>query len=265
VDHQDWGDWGDGDGDGDYSGDAETAELGGPDEPLASGLGGYEDHGAYQAGEHGLDPGADAGPDHGPAGAGGGFLEDDPMGALGADHGPDHGPDAGPDADADADAGSDPGSDLGSDPGHDADTGEPGHAYLTGADGEPDDGGGHGTDVPPDTADGPDASTEPHPETVVGADPDVDPDADWAPADFPEQLDFAAPEPVDGYPWSDPSAVAAPGTGGEDPAHGPDGSPPAQDLLDYAGADGDGDPWAALVGSDDPATSSLGRWWAPGT
>ena len=90
--------------------------------------------------------------------------------------------------------------------------------------------------MPPDSgADDPDASTEPHPETVVGADPDVDPDADWTPADFPDQLDFAAPEPVDGYPWSDPSAVAAPGTGGEDPAHGPDGSPPAQDLLDYAG------------------------------
>jgi hypothetical protein len=252
VDHQDWGDWGDGDGDGDYSGDAETADLGDPDEPLASGLGGYEDHGAYPAGEHGLDP-ADTGPDQGPSGPGGGFLEDDPMGALGGDHGQDAGPDAGPHGEA----------------GEDADSGEPGHAYLTGAGDEPEygsdhDGGEYGTDVPPDTADDPDASTEPHPETVVGADPDVDPDADWAPADFPEQLDFAAPEPVDGYPWSDPSAVAAPGTGGEDPAHGPDGSPPAQDLLDYAGADDGGDPWAALVGSDDPATSSLGRWWSPG-
>jgi hypothetical protein len=250
VDHQDWGDWGDGDGDGDYPGDAETADLGDPDEPLASGLGGYEDHGAYPAGEPGLDAGSEPGSDAGPAGPGGGFLEDDPMGSFGAD--------TGPDTDADHDAGAD---------------GEPGHAYLTGADDGPDygpdqgsdhDGDGYGTDVP-DAADDPDASTEPHPETVVGADPDVDPDADWTPADFPEQLDFAAPEPVDGYPWSDPSAVAAPGTGGEDLAHGPDGSPPAQDLLDYAGSDGDGDPWAALVGSDDPAASSLGRWWSPGT
>jgi hypothetical protein len=57
VDHQDWDDWG-GDGDGDFSGDADTAELGEPDEPLASGLGGYEEPGGYPAGERGLDPSA---------------------------------------------------------------------------------------------------------------------------------------------------------------------------------------------------------------
>jgi hypothetical protein len=244
VDHQDWDDWG-GDGDGDYSGDADTAELGEPDEPLASGLGGYEEPGGYPpgdgGGEQGLDPPAGSGP-----GGGGGFLEDDPMGALDADHGDDAG-DTG-------DAG---------EHGEDVGDGEPGHAYLSDTS-DPDPG-----DEPVDTP-GPDAgydTDEPdaaHPENVVGADPDVDPDADWSPADFPEQLDFAAPEPVDGYPWSDPSAVAAPGTGGDDPAHGPDAAPPAQDLLDYAGAEGGGDPWAALVGSDDPAASSLGRWWAPG-
>jgi hypothetical protein len=215
MDHQDWGDWGDGE---DYSGDAETADLGDPDEPLAAGLGGYEESGGepgLDPGDHGVDSGSD---DSGTGPPGGGFLEDDPMGAFGADPGPD-------------------------DLGH----GDAEYAVDTGPDHEE-----------------PDASTEPHPETVVGADPDVDPDADWSPADFPEQLDFAAPEPVDGYPWSDPSAVAAPGTGGEDPAHGPDSAPPAEDLLDYAGADGGSDPWAALVGSDDPAASSLGRWWAPG-
>lgn len=106
---------------------------------------------------------------------------------------------------------------------------------------------------------------EPHAEAVVGADPDVTPDADWSPAEFPEQLDLTPPEPVDGYPWSDPNAVAEPGTGGPDPAAGPDAGPPPGDLLDYAGVEAGGDPWAALVGSDDPAASSLGRWWAPGT
>jgi hypothetical protein len=236
VDHQDWGDWGDGD---DYSGDAETADLGDPDEPLA---GGYEDPGHEPGldpghdpdGEHGVDPGSQGGP-------GGGFLEDDPMGAFGTDDGSDEPGDH-----------ADPGhGDLGHDDGEAATSAEPGHEYAAGPD--------FGTDHAE-----PDASSQPHPETVVGADPDVDPDADWAPADFPDQLDFAAPEPVDGYPWSDPSAVAAPGTGGDDPATGPDSAPPAQDLLDYAGADGGADPWAALVGSDDPAASSLGRWWAPG-
>jgi len=260
VDHHDWGDdWG-GDGDGDYSGDAETADLGDPDEPLAPGLGGYDDHG--DGGEPGLDPSADAGPH---AGSGGGFLEDDPMGVFDRDDGADAGEpgDLG-DADEPGDA------DDSDDSGHAylSDTGDPGHGDV----GHGDEGHGdlgHADDTGVDDAttgvDEPDAAAEPHPETVVGADPDVDPDADWTPADFPERLDFAAPEPVDGYPWSDPSAVAAPGSGGEDPVHGPDAAPPAQDLLDYAGADGGGDPWAALVGSDDPATSSLGRWWAPDT
>jgi hypothetical protein len=101
-------------------------------------------------------------------------------------------------------------------------------------------------------------------DTVVGADPDLDPSADWSPAEFPEPLEVTPPDPVDGYPWSDPSAVAAPGTGVDDPAYGSTATPPAGDLLDYAGADADADPWSALLSSDDPATSSLARWWAPG-
>lgn len=230
MDHQDWGDWDEGD---EYPGDAETADLGDPDEPVAPGLGGYEEAGGEPGPDPGVDHGAHSGSEPGP---GGGFLEDDPMGAF------------------DAGDQGDPGYVDGGDA---ATSAEPGDGYP--ADTGPDHGADH-----PDTAE-PDASVEPHPETVVGADPDVDPDADWTPADFPGQLDFAAPEPVDGYPWSDPSAVAAPGTGGDDPAHGPDAAPPAEDLLDYAGAEGGSDPWAALVGSDDPAASSLGRWWAPDT
>lgn len=243
---QDWGDWGGEDGD--YHGDAaETANLGDPDEPLVSGYGSEHDAGFPaengEGGEYGEGAAADPGTDQ----PGGGFLEDDPMGSFDTD---DH-----DFAGLDGDDGTHDGTHDGTDDGTDGSDGLDGgaddrpDAVETGADG-------------PDALDGGDADGDP--ESVVGADPDVDPDADWSPADFPAQLDFAAPEPVDGYPWSDPSAVAAPGTGGDDPAAGPDAAPPAQDLLDYAGADGGADPWSALVGSDDPAASSLGRWWSPG-
>jgi hypothetical protein len=253
---QDWGDWPDDE----QHGDAETADLGDPDEPLASGLGGYGDPGADLGGDGG-EQGGDAPGGYPGGGSGpGGFLEDDPMGAFAGgpdDGGPD---DGGPDDGGPTDGGDS--ADGGSEDsipnlGHDPDA----------AAGDVDDGGGQDTtsvDPAGEPVDDPvDTSDHAGPETVVGADPDVDPDADWTPADFPDQLDFAAPEPVDGYPWSDPSAVAAPGTGGEDPAAGPDAAPPAQDLLDYAGAEGGADPWSALLGSDDPATSSLGRWWSP--
>ncbi|GIJ56619.1 hypothetical protein [Virgisporangium aurantiacum] len=239
---QDWGDWGGEDGDyhGDSHADAgETANLGDPDEPLASGLGGYGDNDGGFPGEGGEYGGDDAGdPGHLGGQPGGGFLEDDPMGSFDTD---------GSDGD-----GHDP-VDLG-DPGDEPDDTGP-HAGPDAFDNGPDVTDDSGADSGADSAD---------PASVVGADPDVDPDADWSPEEFPAQLDFAAPEPVDGYPWSDPSAVAAPGTGGDDPAAAPDGAPPAQDLLDYAGAEGGADPWSALVGSDDPAASSLGRWWSPG-
>jgi hypothetical protein len=244
---QDWGDWGGEDGDyhGDSHADAgETADLGDPDEPLASGYGEHDGGFPGDGGEYGGDSGEAGDPgDPGHLGGqpGGGFLEDDPMGSF----------DTGDTSD-----------------GHDAgDAGHPGDLGDSGDGLDPDDAGPDAGpdafDHAPDTTDGPDDTTA-DPESVVGADPDVDPDADWSPEEFPAQLDFAAPEPVDGYPWSDPSAVAAPGTGGDDPAAAPDGAPPAQDLLDYAGAEGGADPWSALVGSDDPATSSLGRWWSPG-
>ena len=40
----------------------------------------------------------------------------------------------------------------------------------------------------------------------------------------------------------------------------------AADLAAYDGTEPpDGpDPWAALLGSEDPATSALARWWSPG-
>ncbi len=52
-----------------------------------------------------------------------------------------------------------------------------------------------------------------------------------------------------------------------DPA-GDAGSPPVDDLYAYDGgqppADGT-DAWGNLAGSEDPATSSLARFWSPGT
>jgi len=216
--------------DDDYGGEspetADTADLSGPDEPLAAdGLGGYGE----PTGEPADGSPDEPGPDDGPAGDGGQYLEDDPMAGFDGDAGADGDDEALSPADPAA-AGPEPGDEPGTD--------------------------GPGTDGPV--------------ETIVGADPDIVADADWSPAAFPEQLDVTPPEPVDGYPWTDPSAVAAPDSVAADPAAAdptaaPQGAPPAQDLLDYAGSDGGADPWAALVGSDDPAASSLGRWWAPGT
>jgi len=241
---QHWGDWPDDD----YSGDADTADLNGPDEPL----GGH----AYDPGGDHTDAGTPAadGSDERPPADGGGYLDDDPMAGFG--HDGDHDAGASPDNDPGGD--SDPDSDIAP-----IDAGLDGHPD----DGDPGgDGPGAGDHDAADHTDDPHADAGPSTETVVGADPDVDPAADWSPADFPEDLQVTPPEPVDGYPWSDASAVAGPGTGDGDPAATPTDGPPAEDLLDYAGSDGNGgDPWTALLGSDDPATSSLGRWWAPGT
>jgi hypothetical protein len=144
-----------------------------------------------------------------------------------------------------------------------------------------------GTDADPadELAGGPDPSTgdgdvpaeEPLPaaeldrEQLVGADPDLPAEGggDWGPQ-FPPSLELEhVPDPVDGYPWSDPGAL-----GGGDPDAARAGwdaaagwsAPAPAELADYAGAEvpSGGDPWAALLGSDDPATSSLARWWAPG-
>jgi hypothetical protein len=257
-----------GDDDWHHDGDADTTDLSGPDTPLS---GTFDEHLHGDGDGAGFDghPGADQ-PDAGDlgdqhadgAGSGGGYLEDDPMGAFGHDPGdPGHNP-------------GDTGHGSG-DAGHDSQDHDPDGEIApldAGLHDAPDSGdlpGEHDTDPPADHDDQPgydDPAEVLHStETTVGADPDVDHSADWAPADFPEQLDVNPPEPVDGYPWSDATAVAGPGTAETtDPATGPSGAPAPQELLEYAGADGNGgDPWNALLGSDDPATSSLGRWWAP--
>ncbi len=79
---------------------------------------------------------------------------------------------------------------------------------------------------------------------------------------FPPTLDVGTlPEPVDGFPWIDTGSlgvVHAETTGDTtDPVR-------PEELAEYAGVDlpEAQDPWAALAESEDPATSSLARWWS---
>ncbi|AVT28731.1 hypothetical protein C6361_03600 [Plantactinospora sp. BC1] len=103
----------------------------------------------------------------------------------------------------------------------------------------------------------------------VGADPDLDPYADTGPAwwESTELPDLGAPpEPVDGFPWADPALLGQPVDPVVAPPSEPDtGTVEADELAGYAGAElpADGDPWAALAASDDPATSTLARFWLP--
>jgi hypothetical protein len=105
----------------------------------------------------------------------------------------------------------------------------------------------------------------------VGADPDLDPHAEdtaWDTSPFPEPLDLGAPpEPVDGFPWTDPATLGHPDAALPDPAAAVSGTPDATDLFAYAGEDAPagGGGWTALAASPDPATSALARFWAPGT
>lgn len=98
---------------------------------------------------------------------------------------------------------------------------------------------------------------------VVGTDPDADPAADDPAfdAEFPPDIDLdARPEPVDGEPWSDANLLGSTADTGTDWATY-DYAPPMDDLFAMDGAS-TGD-WGSLTGSDDPAVSSLARWWQP--
>ncbi|GGM37977.1 hypothetical protein ACFFX1_15875 [Dactylosporangium sucinum] len=104
---------------------------------------------------------------------------------------------------------------------------------------------------------------------VFGVDPDVDAGADdpaWHDVPFPAELHLEdPPEPVDGFPWTDVDVIGGPQEAEFDPAVGPGEPAQAADLADYDGSgvpDG-GDPWSLLLGSEDPATSSLATFWAP--
>jgi len=176
---------------------------------------------------------------------------------------------AGDDGHGDHDAGDAHDGDRHDDPGADGDHG-------------PDAGHGSGGDGP-DGPDGPDnhhpdgfddGEPDDHrPEALVGTDPDLHHGADdpgWHEHAFPPELGMTdPPEPVDGFPWSDPATLGGDGAH-DDYTHLVDrdaATPPVSELAQYAGVDvpAGTDAWSALLGSDDPATSTLARWWVPGT
>ena len=104
---------------------------------------------------------------------------------------------------------------------------------------------------------------------MVGADPDAMPEPDL-PADpaeaFPPMVDVGPlPEPVDGFPWIDTGSLGLVDAGLVDADAGHT-APDPQELAAYAAEDlpPGQDPWAALADSDDPATSALARFYAPG-
>jgi hypothetical protein len=138
------------------------------------------------------------------------------------------------------------------------------------------------TDDPADGSGAADAGDGPHADTALdhvadagpaehardsfGADPDADPYSSWPEPEFPAALDLGTPpEPIDGFPWTDPSTL------GDDAGPldvraadaDPTGSPDPSDLAAYAGLDPAAADWSSLAASDDPATAALARFWAP--
>jgi hypothetical protein len=257
MEHHDW-DWSEGAG---ADGDAETADL--TDD--GSGLGGFEHVGGF--GEHFDAPaGDDLGGHDYPADVhhDGGIEE--PLGTENATAHYDE---------ALHEFAHDDGGHVDEHPaGTEHDTG-----HDTPATGHPDGSPDEGHDPSHDPSHDPYADghgTEEHsPEALVGTDPDLDHHADHADwhddNPFPPGLDIHAPEPVDGFPWTDPSALGE-GAGPDDYSHlvntGDEGGPAhAADLAQYDGVEipPGTDAWTHLLGSDDPATSALARWWSPGT
>lgn len=84
---------------------------------------------------------------------------------------------------------------------------------------------------------------------------------DPAPVDvFPPPVDVGdLPEPVDGFPWTDATTLGTPDLGTHDTTQPVD----PHELAEYAGTEipPGADPWAVLAASDDPATSTLARFW----
>ena len=128
---------------------------------------------------------------------------------------------------------------------------------------------GQTDEVVTDDADLDDTSAEVD-EPVPGTDPDLDPlgdDASWQESLFPPALDVQAPEPVDGFPWSDPLLLGD-DTAEPDPGYQPPDdtatAPPVADLLAYDGQETTDSPQALtdLAASEDPAISSLARFWS---
>ena len=110
-----------------------------------------------------------------------------------------------------------------------------------------------------DGADRGDGAGDP-PEPVFGAPDPIGHDG-WTEPQFPPALDLPGlPDPIDGPPWTDAALLG----GTPVPEYAETGGVDPSGLLEYAGLDDPGaDPWAALLASDDPATSALARWWGP--
>ncbi|SNS63831.1 hypothetical protein SAMN05421812_101218 [Asanoa hainanensis] len=98
---------------------------------------------------------------------------------------------------------------------------------------------------------------------LFGLDPDVSAytDALWPTHEFPAALDLGAdlPEPVDGAPWTDPATLGTLGPADLMPSDVPEPT----DLAAYAGLDPASSGWETLLGSEDPATAALARFWGP--
>ncbi|MGA8116199.1 MAG: hypothetical protein WCA46_21280 [Actinocatenispora sp.] len=195
------------------------------------------------------------------------FDGQDDTSGLGEPLGGDNDPGDMPDAPGEPDTGDDPLDDSSfGDP--EADDGDGDDLEFTDLS---DDQGGTADDDPGDDAgDGPDDEPGDTSEPVVGVDPDLDmvgDDPDWHAEDpFPPQLDVGeTPEPVDGFPWSDPAVLGEEHDTGDAVPDPTWASPAPDDLLSYDARDlpAGADPWQALINSDDPATSSLARWWSP--
>jgi hypothetical protein len=77
---------------------------------------------------------------------------------------------------------------------------------------------------------------------------------------FPPPVDVGdLPEPVDGFPWIDTASLGAPDLAAHTTVEPVD----PHELAEYAGAEipPGADPWTVLADSDDPATSTLARFW----
>lgn len=114
---------------------------------------------------------------------------------------------------------------------------------------------------------------------IPGTEPDLDglsrldevglDDSGAVPNAVPSEESPSARPPVDGPPWTDASLLGPdPGTepvAGDSRNKDEDGHTALHSLLAYAGeeASTDENPWATLLTSDDPATSTLARWWLP--
>ncbi|MEV4533970.1 hypothetical protein AB0J82_09080 [Asanoa sp. NPDC049518] len=112
-----------------------------------------------------------------------------------------------------------------------------------------------------DALDGDDTPTPLDATGLFGADPDVA--AYWPTPEFPAALDLGAalPEPIDGAPWTDPAMLGSLGPADLLPSDVPEPT----DLAAYAGLDPGSSGWETLLGSEDPATAALARFWGPPT